>query len=90
MIHIFELVCKYLELPISMKVFFHLFTVTCPSGSGATLSWLSFRAHVNRKIFNLYEDSHHNFKVVFFKINGASRSHPFFLTSDGSLRFPCY
>lgn len=33
MIHKFESVCQYLELPISMKAFFYLFTISGPNGS---------------------------------------------------------
>ena len=45
---------------------------------------------MNWKIFNLYEESYHKFKEVFFKIHSATRSIPFFLTLEGVSKFPCY
>ena len=72
------------------RPFSTFFTLTCPNGSGATLGWLSFWPHVDWKVFNLYENSYHNFKEVYFKICSSPGSTPFFLIDLGSLKFPYY
>ena len=77
MIRGFEIIYEYLGAPPSNKVFFYLFTLTRPNDRGVTTSWLSFWAHVNQKVFLLYEESFHNFKPVYFKVFGASGIAPF-------------
>lgn len=47
--------------------------------------WLSFRAHVNRKVFLLCEESFHNFKPVYFKVFGAPRTTHFWETQEWEL-----
>ena len=73
----FEIVCEYLEVPLSPDVFFFLFTLTRPTGDGLTTGWLLFQEHTNRKVFLLYKESFYHFKPMYFKVFGALGSNPF-------------
>ena len=81
----FEIIYNYLGVLPSPSAFFFFFTLTCPSGGDLTTSWLSFRAHINRKVFLLYEESFHRFKPVYFKVFKAPGITPFWETKDGEL-----
>ena len=86
MIRGFEIICEYLGVPPSSNVFFYLFTLTRPSGGGLTMGGLSFPAQLNRKIFLLYEESFHHFKLFYFKVFGAPDTIPFWEDLEGELR----
>ena len=82
----FEIICEYLEVSPSPNAFFYLFILTRPSGTGLTTGWLSFRAHINQKVFLLYKEPFHNFKLVYFKIFPALGTTPFWETKEGELK----
>ena len=81
---------EYLRVWPFPNIFFYLFTLTHPSGEGLTTGCLSFWAHVNRKVFLLYEESFHNFNPVYFKAFGALGTIPFWETKEGELNINCY
>ena len=85
MIRGFKIICEYLRVSPNPKFFFYLFTLTRPSKGGLTLGWLSFRAHVNRKVFILFEKSFHDFKPIYFKVFRAPTTTPFWETQEGEL-----
>ena len=86
----FEIMWEYLEVRLLPDVFIFLFTLTHLASGGLTTSWLSFRAHTNRKVFLLYEESFHHFKLVFFKVFGAPGSIPLWGTLESKLQFNCF
>ncbi|MED6149288.1 hypothetical protein PIB30_060974, partial [Stylosanthes scabra] len=63
-IRCFELVTEFLELPQDPEVFLYLFKLYSSNTSGKTKKgYMSVRPGKYRKIFALYEDSFHDFKV---------------------------
>ncbi|MED6178291.1 hypothetical protein PIB30_106154 [Stylosanthes scabra] len=63
-IRCFELVTEFLELPQDPEVFLYLFKLYSSNTSGKTKKGYMFvRPGKYRKIFALYEDSFHDFKV---------------------------
>ncbi|MED6114013.1 hypothetical protein PIB30_076164 [Stylosanthes scabra] len=63
-IRCFELVTEYLELPQEPEVFLYLFTVFSPNAEGKSKEgYMSVRPGKYRRIFGLYEESFHDFKV---------------------------
>ena len=86
----FKIVCKYLKVPPLLDVFFFLFILTRPTACGLTMGWLLFRAHTNRKVFLLYEESFHHFKPMYFKVFGAPSSIPFWESLEMDLLFNCF
>ncbi|QHO08909.1 uncharacterized protein DS421_14g476760 [Arachis hypogaea] len=52
--------------------------------------WVSFRAIQGRRLFTLFDESFHDFKNYFFKVQAVEGHHPFFLDDHSSPRFPLY
>ncbi|XP_020961221.1 uncharacterized protein LOC110263781 [Arachis ipaensis] len=90
-IRCFELVCEYLELPVSVDVFLFFFNLTNPSKQGkARKGFFSFRSAQGRRIFGLFEDSYHGFKDKYFKVRLVKGRHPFWLSLEGERLIPTY
>ncbi|QHO23051.1 uncharacterized protein DS421_12g360290 [Arachis hypogaea] len=90
-IRCFEMVCEYLELPVSVDVFLFFFNLTNPSKEGkATKGFMSFRSAQGRMIFGLFEDSYHGFKDKYFKVRLVKGRHPFWLSLEGERLIPTY
>ncbi|XP_052113387.1 uncharacterized protein LOC127744821 [Arachis duranensis] len=90
-IRCFEMVCEYLELPVSVDVYLFFFTLTNPSKEGKhKKGFMSFRSAQGRKIFGLFEDSYHGFKDKYFKVRPAKGRHPFWLSLEGVRLIPTY
>ncbi|XP_072090804.1 uncharacterized protein [Arachis hypogaea] len=60
------------------------------SGLNNKQQWVSFRAIQGRRIFTLFDESFHDFKNYFFKVQGVEGHHPFFLDENYVPRFPLY
>ena len=86
----FEIICQYLEGTPPPNAFFYFFSFTHPSGGGLTMGWLSFQAHGNWKVFLLYEESFHHFKLFYFKVFGASKTIMHLETEEGELKINCF
>ncbi|MED6108195.1 hypothetical protein PIB30_021331 [Stylosanthes scabra] len=91
-IRCFELVTKYLELPQDPEVFLYLFTVFSPNAEGKSKKgYMSVRPGKYRRIFDLYEESFHDFKGSYFKVFSVGDHPPFWLTLERDAgRFPSY
>ncbi|XP_020958504.1 uncharacterized protein LOC107642100 isoform X1 [Arachis ipaensis] len=85
----FELLCSFLDFPISTRVFFYFFNFAISFGACGQ-GFLSFQANHNHRIFNLFEESYHGFKEKYFKVERVSGSQPFFMTSENEKRFNLY
>ncbi|MED6169135.1 hypothetical protein PIB30_018473 [Stylosanthes scabra] len=82
-IRCFELVTEWLQLPQEPEVFLCLFTFYSANTQGKMKKgYMSVRPTKYRKIFGLFEDSFHDFKV------GTHR--PFWLSLEEDGRFPSY
>ncbi|MED6192379.1 hypothetical protein PIB30_009457 [Stylosanthes scabra] len=74
LIRCFELVTEYLELPQDPEVFLYLFIVFSPNAEGKSKKgYMSVRPGKYRRIFDLYEESFHDFKGRYFKLNEEQR-----------------
>ncbi|MED6146379.1 hypothetical protein PIB30_033990 [Stylosanthes scabra] len=90
-IRCFELVTEFLQLPQEPEVFLCLFKFYSSNTSGRIKKgYMSIRPTKNRKIFSLYEDSFHDFKVRYFKIFAVRNHRPFWLSLEGDGLFPPY
>ncbi|XP_057761534.1 uncharacterized protein LOC130981825 [Arachis stenosperma] len=90
-IRCFEMVCEYLELPVSVDVFLFFFNLTNPSKEGKhKKGFMSFRSAQGRRIFGLFEDSYHGFKDKYFKVRPVKGRHPFWLSLEGARLIPTY
>ncbi|QHN79438.1 uncharacterized protein DS421_19g670040 [Arachis hypogaea] len=88
---IYQFISQALEFPISLRIFFYLFHMTKPfSGLNNKQQWVSFRAIQGRRLFTLFDESFHDFKSYFFKVQAVEGHHPFFLDESSSPRFPLY
>jgi len=90
-IRCFEMVCEYLELPVSVDVFLFFFNLTNPSKERKhKKGFMSFRSAQGRRIFGLFEDSYHGFKDKYFKVRPVKGCHPFWLSLEGARLIPTY
>ncbi|XP_057737170.1 uncharacterized protein LOC130954448 [Arachis stenosperma] len=90
-IRCFEMVCEYLELPVSVEVFLWFFVLMNPFKEGrAKKGYMSFRKAQGRQIFGLFGDFFHGFKEKYFKVRPLEGRHPFWLTLEGKRRIPTY
>ncbi|XP_020972149.1 uncharacterized protein LOC110269081 [Arachis ipaensis] len=88
---IYQFISHALDFPTSLRIFFYLFHMTKPfSGLNNKQQWVSFRAIQGRRIFTLFDESFHDFKNYFFKVQAVEGHHPFFLDENFSPRFPLY
>ncbi|QHN98452.1 uncharacterized protein DS421_13g389660 [Arachis hypogaea] len=88
---IYQFISQALEFPTSLRIFFYLFHMTKPfSGLNNKQQWVSFRAIQGRRLFTLFDESFHDFKNYFFKVQAVEGHHPFFLDEHSSPRFPLY
>ncbi|QHO16137.1 uncharacterized protein DS421_10g301080 [Arachis hypogaea] len=88
---IYQFISHALDFPTSLRIFFYLFHMTKPfSGLNNKQQWVSFRAIQGRRIFTLFDESFHDFKNFFFKVQAVEGHHPFFLDEHSSPRFPLY
>ncbi|XP_052115726.1 uncharacterized protein LOC107481146 [Arachis duranensis] len=86
---IYQFISHALDFPTSLRIFFFLFHMTKPfSGLNNKQQWVSFRAIQGRRIFTLFDESFHDFKNYFFKVQAVEGHHPFFLDEHSSPRFP--
>ncbi|KAL4381201.1 hypothetical protein AHAS_Ahas04G0109800 [Arachis hypogaea] len=67
----YQLLCKELDVRPTLNILFYLFVVTIPYSSTKKSGWISFRAIQGRKVFSIFDDSFHDFKNHFFKVQGA-------------------
>ncbi|MED6109551.1 hypothetical protein PIB30_034861 [Stylosanthes scabra] len=81
-IRCFELVTSFLELPQEPE--------SSNTAKKTKKGYISVRPTKGRKIFGLYEDSFHGFKVRYFKIIPVGDHRPFWLSLEGDGRFPPY
>ncbi|MED6201633.1 hypothetical protein PIB30_096985 [Stylosanthes scabra] len=91
LIHCFELVTEFLELPQDPEVFLYLFKLYSSNTSAKTKKgYMSVRPGKHRNFFGLYEDSFENFKRSYFKIFPVGDQRPFWLSLEGDGLFPPY
>nr|XP_025606159.1 uncharacterized protein LOC112697268 isoform X1 [Arachis hypogaea]XP_025606160.1 uncharacterized protein LOC112697268 isoform X1 [Arachis hypogaea] len=65
------------------------FNLTIPF-SLQSCGFISFRDNSNRRIFNLFEESYHDFKEKFFKVERVDGTRPFFMTMEDEKKFNLY
>ncbi|XP_015939029.3 uncharacterized protein LOC107464666 isoform X1 [Arachis duranensis] len=85
----FELLCSFLDFPISTRVFFYFFNFAISYGACGQ-GFLSFQANHNHRIFKPFEESYHGFKEKYFKVERVPGSQPFFMTLEDEKRFNLY
>ncbi|XP_020960592.1 uncharacterized protein LOC110263538 [Arachis ipaensis] len=76
-------------LLIRSYFFIFFFNLTIPFSS-QSCGFISFRDNPNRRIFNLFEESYHDFKERFFKVERVDGTRPFFMTMEDEKRFNLY
>ncbi|MED6224110.1 hypothetical protein PIB30_080571 [Stylosanthes scabra] len=76
---VFERVCLHYGFRPTIQLFFYIYDVLIPpTGFG----YISFRAHQDRKLFDSYEDSIHEFKWHYFKVLPAPSRRAFWLNHE--------
>ncbi|XP_052114713.1 uncharacterized protein LOC127745649 [Arachis duranensis] len=91
LLKIYQFISHTLDFPTSLRIFFFLFHMTKPfSGQNNKQQWVSFRVIQGQRIFTLFDESFHDFKNYFFKVQAVEGHYPFFLDESSSPRFPLY